>query len=114
MLLLLIAVPVIIVVTASHGLLQAYAPSNLLIRHLRASRRTFRTAIVTAALAFACAAGVHAITRAIDAGAPGWLNLIVLVLAWDAIKLTALMVMTAGRAAISGVGGTRRVVPMSS
>ncbi len=29
---------------------------------------------------------MHVVANAVSAGAPGWLNLIVLVLAWDALK----------------------------
>lgn len=94
MLLLLIALPVIILVTLSHGLLQAYAPSNVLIHHVRSTRPTIRTAVALGALAFACALSVHALHLAIEAGAPGLLNLLVLLLAWDAIKFAVMACLT--------------------
>ena len=34
--------------------------------------------------------GMHVLAEAVAAGAPGWLNLVVLVLAWDAIKVGGL------------------------
>jgi hypothetical protein len=39
-------------------------------------------------------AAVHAISLAIAAGAPGWLNLVVLLLAWDAIKFAVVACLT--------------------
>ena len=33
---------------------------------------------------------MHAVANAVSAGAPGWLNLVVLVLAWDALKVATL------------------------
>ncbi|SEE59927.1 hypothetical protein SAMN04488561_1899 [Jiangella alba] len=86
MLLLLIAVPVVILATFAQRLLQACAPSNVLIRCVRTSRPTIGAAAALCALALGCVAAVHAISLAIATGAPGWLNLVVLVLAWDAIK----------------------------
>jgi hypothetical protein len=41
------------------------------------------------------------------AGAPGWLNLVVLVLAWDAIKFAVMTCLTSGRYVASAVGGLR-------
>jgi hypothetical protein len=86
MLLLLIAVPVVTLAAFTHKLLQAYAPSNVLIRCVRTSRPTIGAAAALCVLALGCVAAVHAISLAIATGAPGWLNLVVLVLAWDAIK----------------------------
>lgn len=86
MLILLIAMPVIILAALAHSILQVNAPSNILIRHVRGSRPTFRMAIGLGVLAFGCALAVHGVDGAIGAGAPAWLDLVVLVLAWDAIK----------------------------
>ena len=84
--LLLIAVPVIILAAVAHDLLRAYAPSNALICRLRGSRPTLPRAGALAVLALLCLSVMHALALAIEAGAPGWLNLLVLVLAWDVIK----------------------------
>lgn len=94
MLLLLVAAPVIFLVAFAHSLLQAHAPSNVLIRRVRASRPTILTAAALGALAFGCALAVRGVDRAIGAGAPAWLNLVVLVLAWDAIKFAAMTCLT--------------------
>jgi hypothetical protein len=97
MLLLLMAVPAIVLVTVAHGLLRTYAPSNVLIRRVRASRANMRMGAGLVVLAWACALGVHMLNTAIDGGAPGWLHVIVLVLAWDAIKIGLLALHTASR-----------------
>jgi hypothetical protein len=41
----------------------------------------------------------HCLTVAIASGAPGWLNLVVLVLLWDAIKVTLSAVIIAAGSA---------------
>lgn len=97
MLLLLIAVPVIILVATSQRLLQAYAPPNVLIRRVRSTRPTIRTAVALGILAFVCAAAAHAVTSAIEAGGPGWLSIIVLVLTWDAIRIGVLALLVSVR-----------------
>lgn len=90
MLLILITLPVIAAVAFTHSVLQAYAPANVLVRRAGASRPSLRVAFAIGALAFGCALAVRTIHGAIEAGAPGWLNLVVLVLAWDAIKLAVM------------------------
>jgi hypothetical protein len=55
---------------------------------------------IVAALVVGAAAplvSVHVLSEAVAAGAPGWLNLFVLVLAWDAIKLGLLAISLSGR-----------------
>jgi hypothetical protein len=89
-LLLLIAVPVVVLVAFTVSLLQAYAPAYVLVRRVRAARPSFRKAVALVALAFGCVLGVQAMRLAIEAGASGWLYLVVLVLAWDAIKFAVL------------------------
>lgn len=103
MLLLLFAVPLIILAALAHSILQAYAPSNVLIRHVRAARSTLRMAIGLGVLAFGCALVVQGVDRAIGAGAPSWLNLVVLVLAWDAIKFTVLACLTSIESAVERI-----------
>lgn len=107
MLLLLIAVPVIVLVAFAHIVLQAYAPSNVLLGRVRQSRPTLCTALSLGALAFACALAVQAIRFVIESGAPRWLNLVVLVLAWDAIKFAVMACLTLVRRVVSGPGGLR-------
>ena len=88
--LLLLALPVIVAVAAMHRYLQFYAPSNLLARRVRAHEPRLRTAAVLIVLAGLLLVAMHVLAEAVAHGAPGWLNLVVLVLAWDAIKLAAL------------------------
>jgi hypothetical protein len=107
MLLLLIAVPVIVLGAFAHSLLQAYAPANVLVRRVRASRPTLRMAVALGALAFGYASAVQTIHLAIEAGAPDWLNLVVLVLAWDAIKFAVMACLTSVQRVASAVGGLR-------
>jgi hypothetical protein len=96
---LLIAFPVFATVAFVHRCLHLYAPSNLLVRHVRVAAPRFRTAVGLFALAAALLIVMHVAAEAVAAGAPGWLNLLVLVLAWDAIKFSWL-----------GVGVLRRLV----
>lgn len=95
--LILLAVPVIAAVAAFHRYLQCCAPSNLLARQVRAAPPTFPMAGVLLALAGVLMTAMHALAERVAAGAPGWLNLVVLVLAWDGIKVALL-------AACSGLG----------
>ncbi len=70
-----------------HRLIQAVAPSNLLVRHVRSARPSGRGAAALLSLAVVLFLTMHVVANAVSAGAPGWLNLVVLVLAWDALKV---------------------------
>lgn len=111
--LILLALPVIAVVSAVHRYLQCCAPSNLLTRRVRGATPTFRMAAVLLALAAALLVLMHVVAEAIGAsGGPGWLNLVVLLLAWDVIKLTLVALVVAARslAALPQRTG-RRIAP---
>jgi hypothetical protein len=95
--LLLLAMPVMATVALAHRLLLAFAPSNVLIRRVRASRPTFRSAAVQAVAAVVLVRTAHTLSLAIRTGAPDWLNLLVLVLLWDAVKCSLLAVHTTAR-----------------
>lgn len=95
--LVLLAIPVIVAVASAHRVIQAIAPSNLLARRVRAAAPTFSTAVALLALAATLLALMHALAEAVAAGSPGWLNLVVPVLAWDAIKFGVLACLTAMR-----------------
>ena len=86
----LLALPVVAAVALAHRYLMLYAPSNVLIRRVRASAPALSTAAVLLAVAASLLVGLKVVSDAVAAGAPGWLNLAVLVLAWDAIKLALL------------------------
>jgi len=88
--LVMLALPVFASVAFVHRCLQTYAPSNLLVRHVRIAAPRFRTAVGLLALAAALLIAMHLVVEAVAAGAPGWLNLVVLFLGWDAIKIDAL------------------------
>lgn len=83
----LLAFPVIAAVALAHRCLLLYAPSNVLIRRVRGSRPTLRTVAAMLALAASVTAATKVLSDAVAAGAPGWLNVVVLALAWDAIKM---------------------------
>jgi hypothetical protein len=109
--LILLGLPVVVAVAATHRYLQFYAPSNLLVRRVRAHEPRWRTVGAPAGAVGLLLLTMHAAAVAVAAGAPGWLNLAVLVLAWDAVKLAVLVAMTAGRCAIRSMfagSGVRR------
>ncbi len=83
----LLALPVIAAVALVHRYLLLYAPSNVLMRRARASRPTLSTVAVLLAVAAGLIVAVKVLSGAMAAGAPGWLNLVVLIFAWDAIKI---------------------------
>ncbi|QCX27703.1 hypothetical protein [Nocardioides jishulii] len=83
----LLALPVLLAVARAHRYLLVYAPSNVLIRQVQRSRPTLRACATLVVLAAGLLVAMKAVACAVAAGAPGWLNLVVLVLAWDAIKM---------------------------
>ena len=83
----LLALPVIAAVALAHRSLLLYAPANVLIRRVRASTPALSTAAAMLAVALGLIVALKVVSDALAAGAPGWLNLVVLVLAWAAIKL---------------------------
>jgi hypothetical protein len=98
--LVLLALPIIVAVAAMHRYLHYYAPTNLLARCVRAHEPRLSTAAVLIVLAGLLLVAMHVLAEAVAHGAPGWLNLIVLVLAWDAIKLAALACAVLARRAL--------------
>lgn len=103
----LLALPVITVIAVFHRHLQYCAPSNLLVRRVRTTKPTIRVAVGLLVLAAVLVALMHVLGEAIAADAPDWLNLVVLVLAWDAIKFGVLAVLTALRRAVCVARGIR-------
>lgn len=84
----LLALPVLLVVARMHSYLEVYAPSNVLIRRVHLSRPRLATCATLVVLAAGLLVAMKGAVGAVAAGAPGWLNLVALVLAWDAIKIT--------------------------
>lgn len=101
--LLLLFIPIVYVVACAHRYLQLSAPSNLLIARVRSSPPRLRTATLLLAMAYALIWATHYLSMAIQNGAPGWLNLVVLILAWDAVKFALLGILTAVQSLISSV-----------
>lgn len=97
--LILLAIPVILAVAFAHRLIQTVAPSNVLVRTVRSAPPGWRLATALIGLAVVLLLTLHVIADAILAGAPRWLNLVILVLAWDAIKVFCLGVSVVLRAA---------------
>jgi hypothetical protein len=92
-----LAVPIVVLVALAHRLLQTYAPSNVLIACVRASRPTICMAARIGVLVIALLFAARVLSLALSNGAPGWLNLIVLILTWDAIKIGLCACVVGGR-----------------
>lgn len=97
--LVLVAVPAFYVAALAHRLLQRYAPSNVLVRRARAVEPRWRAVAILAAVAAGTLIASHGVAGAVTAGAPRCLNVIVLALAWDAIKFAFLTVRVSTRVA---------------
>ncbi|MDE0804316.1 MAG: hypothetical protein OSA99_13465 [Acidimicrobiales bacterium] len=106
--LILLALPAIAAVAALHRYLQFYAPTNLLVRRMRARQPRWRSAAVLASTAVCLLVVMHVVADAVAHGAPGWLNVIVLILVWDAIKVSCLAIGVALRAVGSAVATVAR------
>ena len=77
-----------------HYYLQAFAPTNILLRHLRA-RGGLKWAIPAALLLIPTYLFAAAITTAVIAdGGPGWLNLVALTCVWNAMKFACMGVLS--------------------
>ena len=85
--LILLAIPVIVAVAFVHRFMQVVAPSNMLVRGVRSATPRWPMAVALLGLAAVLLVSMHVVANAVSAGAPGWLNLVVLVLAWDALKV---------------------------
>ena len=85
--LILLALPAIVAVAAIHRYVNLFAPMNLLVRRARAQQPRWGTAAILAMIAVSLLAAMRAVADAVSNGAPGWLNLVVLIFAWDAIKV---------------------------
>lgn len=105
--LILLAIPVIVAVAFVHRLIQVVAPSNLLLRSVRRTRPRGRLAATLVGLAAVLVLTMHVVADAVLAGAPVWLNLVVLVLAWDAIKIGMLACWVSFRWVAAGLSGLR-------
>ena len=89
----LLALPAMALVVLAHRYLQVYAPSNLLVRRVGASRPSLGLSARLLVLAGTLLVGVAIVSSAVASGAQGWLNLVVLVPAWEAINIGLLAVL---------------------
>ena len=71
---------------AAHTYLDAYAPTNILMRTLRDPGRQRLAFPVSAGLAVSYGLLGAWLTSIIDSGGPGWLNPLALLCAWNTIK----------------------------
>lgn len=90
----LLALPVVAAVALAHRYLSLYAPSNVLIRRGRASKPTLRAAAAMLAVTAGLMVAMKVVLDAVATGAPGWLNIVVLVLAWDILRIGLLALHT--------------------
>jgi hypothetical protein len=95
-----LALPIFLAVASLHRYLALNAPSNILIRRVRSAPPRWRTAAALAALTVGLILLMRVVEIGIGAGGPGWLNVVALVLAWDAIKFATLAVATGLRATL--------------
>lgn len=85
--LILLAMPVLIAVAAVHRYLAIFGLTNVLVRRMRARQARWRSVAALLLISTALLVAMHGVAEAVAGGAPEWLNLVVLVLAWDAIKI---------------------------
>lgn len=107
--LILIAIPVIVLVASCHGLVQAVAPTNMLIRAVKSTVPRWGTAVGLLALSMILVCGAHALTRKVAGDGPGWLNLVILVLVWDSIKMGLLAALVTVRCLVRFFSRLRRL-----
>ncbi|MCR1785861.1 hypothetical protein KVF89_25220 [Nocardioides carbamazepini] len=106
----LLIASVIVPVALVHRYLHPYAPSNLLLARWRRRRsRRIHDAAVLIALGFAAIALAHAVHLVVLSGAPRWLYVVVMLLAWDGMKFAGFGVVTAMRVMVSALVGDVRV-----
>ncbi len=94
-------------VATVHAYLAAYAPTNILIRTMRApggQRFAFPVSVVMAVGYGLLGAWL---TSIIDSGGPGWLNPLALLCAWNTIKFAWVALASA---VASAVAGARRAI----
>ena len=74
------------IATYLHAFFQAFMPTNIFINAVRTRRGMKWGMLAWATLPIYYFIGTH-ITDYLAAGGPGWLNLVVLVIIWDIIKM---------------------------
>jgi hypothetical protein len=92
-----------------HAVLQRYAPTNIILGTLRRRRYLKWGAVAGVAGVAVYGTALYFTRTAIEAGAPGWLNILVLLLFWNAIKFLWTIPASILRLAIAR-NGERRMV----
>lgn len=107
----LITIPVFLAVAALQRYLAIYAPTNVLIRRMRSSQPRPRAIFMLIALTTILLTAMKVALDLAAQGEPGWLNVVALILAWDAVRLALLAVVCGVRCIIRSVtasaGGSR-------
>lgn len=85
----LLSLPVVALTAGARRYLQHYAPSNVLIRRVQVSRPLLSSVAGLLALTGLLLVAAKVASNAGQAGVLGWLNLAVLVLVWDSMKVGA-------------------------
>ncbi|MDR1188520.1 MAG: hypothetical protein LBK95_13880 [Bifidobacteriaceae bacterium] len=78
------------VASATHGLSARWGPVNRLIGKVRGTRDGLRWGVPAMGLGVVFFFAAASLAEAVRGGAPGWLNLLVLVYCWDGLRLTML------------------------
>ena len=99
-----LALPILLAIVTAYRYLAILAPSNVLIRRARSWPPRWRNVAVLIGLVAGLLLGVHLLVDGIAAGGPGWLNIAVVVFAWDAIKFGLLALRTTGGCIASAAG----------
>ncbi|GAA3528319.1 hypothetical protein AFL01nite_02480 [Aeromicrobium flavum] len=70
-----------------HGLLQRHAPTNTLLRAVRARTGSPWLPVATLLVGVGYFCATRTCVAIVESGGPGWMNLLVLLFGWNAIKL---------------------------
>ena len=81
----------------AHRYLQVYAPSNVVVAHVRRARPRLRVAVGLLALSVTLASTAFALAEWVVNGGPGWLNLVIIFAVWDAFKFIFMAIAVALR-----------------
>lgn len=98
--LLLIFILAIAIAGSVHAILQAWAPSNILIRRVKSAPPRWSTVGGLVGLAYALILMIRGLELAIAAGAPTMLYVLVGICAWDCMKVALLALREALRTTV--------------
>ncbi len=93
----ILMVPVVVVVSVAHRMLQLYAPSNLIVAHVRRHPPRLWVAGALLMLAVLLLLIAAICSEMAMTGGPGWLHVLFLIALWDAFKFMFQAIAVAGR-----------------